>query len=258
MDLGALFQLPPDGLMVALLVMVRVSGLFILAPIFGNPVVPIRFRVSFAVLVAFLMLPLQLAMPHAEIQGAGGLTLAIASELAIGLIIGFVAMAFFYGVQLAGYMIGMQMGLGMSAMFDPTTRSQTSMIAVLLMWLATISFLATDSHHWLLLSIWRSFQVVPLGGFVLTGATIEHILRATTSIFDIALTLMLPLIGVLLIVDLVLAIMNRVMPQMNVFALGMGVKIALGLVSMAAILPLFSDTLDILLERMVRQLVGFF
>lgn len=258
MDLESLLQLPPDGLTVALLVLVRISGLFVLAPIFGNPVVPVRFRVGFAVIVAFLMLPLQRALPHPIITGPGMLAIAIASELTIGLIIGFVSMAFFYGVQLAGYMIGMQMGLGMSAIFDPTTRSQTSMIAVLLMWLATISFLASNSHHWLLLSLWRSFQVVPLGGFVLEGGTVQYVLRATTGIFDVALTLMLPFIGSLLIIDLVLAIMNRVMPQMNVFALGMGIKIALGLASMAAILPLFSDTLDILLDRMVRQLVGFF
>ncbi|MNX75112.1 Flagellar biosynthetic protein FliR [compost metagenome] len=258
MDLASLLQLPPGGLEVALLVLVRVSSLFVIAPVLGHQVVPVRFRVGLAVLVTVLILPLALAGPRPELPDAYALTMALARELAVGLVIGFVAMTFFYAVQFAGHLLGLQMGFGMSMMFDPTTRSQTSEIGVLLLQVATVAFLALNAHHWLLAAIWRSFETVPLATFNPDGVLIERVLKEISGIFDTALTIMLPITGIILVIELALAILNRVIPQMNVFSISLGVKVLLGLGTLAATLPLIGGTFDFLVDRLNHRLLELF
>ncbi|MNL02655.1 Flagellar biosynthetic protein FliR [compost metagenome] len=258
MDLAALLRLPPHGLELFLLLLTRFSGIFLLAPIFGNAVVPARFRVGLAVLMAALIYPSAMNWPVPTMEGPLDVTFAMASELAIGVTLGFVANCAFFGIQMAGHMIALQMGLGMSMMFDPNTRTQTTELAVLFVLLATVTFLAMDGHHWLLLGVWKSFQAVPLGGFGLSGGIMEHVLLATTGIFDVALTLMLPVLGVLMLAELALAIMSRIMPQMNVFVAGFPVKIMLGLATLAATLPLLGGYMRIVFDRLSPALTGFF
>lgn len=258
MDLAALLRLPPQGLELFLLLVTRFSGIFMLAPVFGNTIVPIRFRVGLAVLTAALIYPSAVAWPVPTMEGPLDVTFALAAELAIGATLGFVANCIFFGIQMAGHMIALQMGLGMSMMFDPNTRTQTTELAVLFVLLATVTFLALDGHHWLLLGVWKSFQAVPLGGFALTGGIMEQVLLATTGIFDVALTLMLPVLGVLMLAELALAIMSRIMPQMNVFVAGFPVKILLGLATLAATLPLLGGYMRIVIDRLGPGLTGFF
>ncbi|HEY9856701.1 MAG TPA: flagellar biosynthetic protein FliR [Stenomitos sp.] len=258
MDLASLLQLPPGGLEVALLVLVRISALFVLAPVFGHANIPIRVRVAAAVLVGVLLVPMALAGPRPDVSTPYLLTLAIAGELTVGLTLGFVASLFFHGVQFAGYLLGLQMGFGMNQMYDPTTRNSTTELGVLLSLVATVSFLASNAHHWLLAAIWRSFHAIPLGTFVLRGPVVEKVVMASAGIFDIALTIMLPISGVILVIELALAILNRVIPQMNVFAIGTGAKILLGMTAISATLPLMGSTFDILIDRLSRQLISFF
>ncbi|HEY9899726.1 MAG TPA: flagellar biosynthetic protein FliR [Pantanalinema sp.] len=258
MDLAALMQLPPGGLEVALLVLVRISALFVIAPVFGNQVLPMRFRVGLAVLVTLLILPIALSGPRPALDGANALALAVGRELAVGLLIGFVAMTFFYAVQFAGHLLGLQMGFGMSMMFDPTTRSQTSEIAVLLLQLATVCFLALNAHHWLLAAVWRSFETVPLATFTPNGVLLDRVIAEVSGIFDTALTIMLPITGIILVIELALAILNRVIPQMNVFSISMGVKVLLGLGTLAATLPLIGGTFDLLVDRLNHRLLELF
>lgn len=256
MDLAALLRLPPHGLELFLLVLTRFSGIFLSAPVFGNAVVPVRFRVGLAVLMAALVYPSALEWPVPTMEGPLDLTFSLAAELAIGVTLGFVANCVFNGIQLAGHMIALQMGLGMSAMFDPNTRSQSTELAVLFVLLATVTFLAMDGHHWLILGVWKSFQAVPLGGFALTGGIMEQVLLATTGIFDVALTLMLPVIGVLMLAELALAIMSRIMPQMNVFVAGFPIKIMLGLLTIGATIPLLGGYMRIVFDRLGPVLLG--
>lgn len=258
MDLASLLRLPPEGLAIFLLVLTRFSGIFLMAPVFGNSVVPMRFRVSLAVLLTALVYPTAVTWNAPALPGALDVTLAMVSELAIGLTMGFVANCLFHGIQLAGHMIALQMGLGMNAMFDPNTRTQTSELGLLFTLLATVTFLAVDGHHWMLLAVWKSFAAVPLGGFTLSGGIIDQVLVATNGIFDVALTLMLPVIGVLMLAELALAIMSRIMPQMNVFVAGFPVKIMLGLVTLGATLPLIGGYLRFLFDRFGPSLVGIF
>ncbi len=258
MDLAALLGLSPNGLTIFLLVLARFSGIFMIAPVFGNAVVPIRLRVGLAVLLAALVFPSAVDWATPSMAGPLDVTFVLAGELAVGVTMGFVATCLFHGIQMAGHMIAMQMGLGMSMMFDPNTRNQTSQMGVLFVQLATVTFLAMNGHHWLIIGVWKSFQAVPLGGFELSGGIMEQVLVATTGIFDIALTLMLPVIGVLMLAELALAIMSRIMPQMNVFVAGFPVKIMLGLLTLAATTPLLGGYLRVVFDGFGTGMLGIF
>lgn len=258
MDLAALLGLPENGLALFLLILTRFSGIFLTAPVFGNTVVPIRFRVGLAVLLAALVYPTALGWPTPVMDGPLDVAFALAAELAVGVTLGFVANAVFFGIQFAGHLIALQMGLGMNMIFDPNSRNQTTQLAVLFVLLGTVTFLAVDGHHWLILAVWNSFQSLPLGGFALSGGIMEQVLVATTGIFDVALTLMLPVIGVLMLAELALAIMSRIMPQMNVFVAGFPVKIMLGLATLAATVPLLGGYMRVLFDRLGPSLAGFF
>lgn len=258
MDLAALLGLSPGGLDRFLLVLTRFSGIFLMAPIFGHTAIAVRFRVGLAVLLAALVFPLAQDWSLPPLDTPLDLLFALAAELAVGVTLGFIANCLFIAIQMAGHMIALQMGLGMSMMFDPTTRTQTTEVAVLFVQLATITFLAVDGHHWLILGVWKSFQAVPLGGFTLSGGIMEQVLLATTGIFDVALTLMLPVIGVLMLAELALAIMSRLMPQMNVFVAGFPVKIMLGLLTLAATLPLLGGYMRVIFDRFGPSVMGLF
>lgn len=258
MDLSKLLSLPQDGLIVFLLLSVRFSAMLLVAPVFSMQQVPVRVRVLLAFLCALVLLPLELHAPHARPEGLGSLFDAVAGEVAVGLLLGFVAMLLFHAVSFAGYLVGLQMGFGMDQMFDPTTGGSVPALALFLSAIATMMFLLADGHHWLLLALDRSLQVVPLGTFSFTGQTMARLLAATGGMFDIVMTLSLPILGILLLSEIALAIMNRVMPQMNVFVAGFPLKIALGFFTIAIGLPLMVSFLDDSFARMTRQLLMFF
>lgn len=259
MDLARLFELPQHGVLVFLLLLFRFSAMMGTAPIFSNVQVPVRIRVSLAMMTALVVLPLQLARtPRLDIPDPGALFLAILGETAMGLILGFVTMLIIHAIQFAGYMIGLQMGFGMDQVYDPNSGGQVTSLSLFLTAIATVSFLLIDGHHWLLLAINKSLDVVPLGTFTMTPHVMEQMMNAYDGMLTIVFTLLLPILGILMLAEMALAIMNRVMPQMNVFVAGFPVKIGLGILSIFLGLPLMTAFFDDLFVRWIRQAMHFF
>jgi len=258
MDLSTLLSLPAPSLTALLLVLVRMSGLVVTAPVLGATQVPARFRVGFAVLVTMLLAPLALQAPAPPIETPYDWTVAIAGELALGLLLGFVATLFLSGAQVAGHFLALQMGFSMNQLLDPVTRGTSTEIGVMMSWLATLSFLGTDSHHWLIAALWRTFKLYPPGRVSLVAPLLDKLLGLVTAMFEVSLSLMLPMAGLLLVVELALAILSRVVPQLNVFQLGSAIKIPLGVLTLILTLPLFGSTLDWTLQRFLKSWVSLF
>lgn len=259
MNLANLMALPADGLTLFMLLITRFGAMFIGAPIFSNVQVPVRFRVGLALMMAIVLLPFELGrvkQPH--VDDLGELVIALAGEMAVGLILGFIAMLVFHGIQFAGYMVGLQMGFGMDQLYDPNTGGQVTSLALFLSALATVTFLLMDGHHFLILALEHSLQVVPPGAYAFGPRTMDGILVATSGLFTIVFTLLLPILGILLLAEVALAIMNRVMPQFNVFVAGFPIKIALGFFTLIMGLPLMASYFVELFTRLGHQLNRFF
>lgn len=259
MDLTRLFELPQDGVLVFILLFARFSAMMITAPIYSNVQVPVRIRVGLAMMMTMVILPLQLARtPPLAIADPGALFLALLGETVMGLLLGFVTMLIIHAIQFAGYMIGLQMGFGMDQIYDPNSGGQVTSLSLILTAIATVTFLLIDGHHWLLLAINKSLDVVPLGKFEMSGRVLEQFIAAYDGMLTIVFTLLLPFLGILLLAEMALAIMNRVMPQMNVFVAGFPIKIGLGVLSLFLGLPLMTLFFDDLFARWIRQAMHFF
>lgn len=239
MNLTGLLSLPPNGLAIFLLVLVRASAIFMVAPILGNASTPARVKIGLAFLLAVIFTPFLMHQELAiDVTSPFPLAIAILQELAVGFLIGFLAQLLFVGFQFAGQIVGLQMGFGMANVFDPSSQAQVSVMAQFYLFLGVLVFLLLDGHHWLVIALDRSFDTLPIGTFALDGRTMGIIIARSNELFWTALMLMAPVLGVLALAELAMGIVARIMPQMNVFVASFPVKIGLGIVTLMVSFPL--------------------
>ncbi|HEY2388654.1 MAG TPA: flagellar biosynthetic protein FliR [Candidatus Binatia bacterium] len=235
-----LLALSVPHVVVFMLALARVGGLMIMAPILGSRVAPVRVRAALAFFLAIAMLP---AVP-AEAAGAlamdagavrvGG---ALALEVAIGFTVGLVAEFVFSGVQVAGQLAGVQMGLGISSLIDPQTQDHLTALSQWQNLLALLVFLAIDGHHLLIRAVAQSFTLLPIGGGFPAADGLGRVLVLASGIFVIALKVAAPVMVMLLLVNGAMGVLAKLIPQLNVFIVGFPLNVGVGLFMLAASQP---------------------
>ena len=229
-----------DRLQVFLLVMVRASGLFLLAPVLSHRAIPLMVKTGLVILLSGLMVT---AMPAVDIPPAASLAELLGMlfrELLAGVLMGFVLMLFFYAAQAAGSLVGYQMALAMAQAIDPATMSQESVIGRFWFLVATLIFLAVNGHHLVLQAFHQSFQAIPPGQVVVAGSTGELVLRYSAYVFVLTLKIAAPVMVAMFLTDVALGVVAKMMPTMNVFFASFGIKIGAGLLIIAIALPVFA------------------
>src|SRR3990170_3451539 len=184
-----LFDFPLHKIQQFIFVFVRVGAILISLPFFGSGNVPARLKTGLAFLVSLIAYPLIKFDGIIFPTGLFPLSIALASEVFIGLIIGYASRLVFAGVQMAGHLIGFQMGFGIINVIDPTTSSQVSVTSQFENILAMLIFLSINAHHWFLKGIIDSFNLVPLFGSHFSGALANAIMEMFKNIFVIAIKL---------------------------------------------------------------------
>lgn len=223
-----------------LMVFVRMSGLMLTLPVFGSSSIPTQVRIGLTAVISYIVYtvvqipPIDLGMSILQ------LTLALAGELAIGLTIGFAAQLVFTAVQLAGQMIGFQMGFAIVNVMDPATNSQVSITAQFQNMMALLIFLAINGHHWLIFSSAQSFNLIPMFGFTPSADLVALMITLTKNVFITAVKLAAPIMATLFFLNVALGLVARTVPQMNVFIVGFPLQIAIGLFMLGATAPIFS------------------
>jgi len=233
-----------------LLVLLRVSGILIVAPIFGHQAVPQQIKIGFALCLSLILVPLVSTVPVSFPQAIIPLGLFLAKELVAGLFIGFTFLLIFYGVEMGGSIVGMQIGFGLVNVIDPQSGQEVSVIGTLQFLLAMLFFLAINGHHIIISSILDSFKIIPPGGVQFSSPVGEKIIRMVAACFVIAIKIAAPLMVTLFLTDVALAMIARTIPQMNVFIVGFPLKIGVGFLMLIFTLPLFS----LILERLFMNL----
>jgi flagellar biosynthesis protein FliR len=153
----------------------------------------------------------------------------MAMEAGIGLLLGFVCRIFFFGLEAAGQLIASEMGLMLTPQFNPLTHSSITAPGLLLFWMSTMILLSLDLHHWMLAGFQASYQLAPVGRFVLGEALALDLVRSTGSVFRIALQLSAPVLAASFLVTVVFSLLSRAVPQMNTFAESFPVRTLCGL-----------------------------
>jgi flagellar biosynthesis protein FliR len=224
------WTIEPRQVQLAMLAMIRLSGLLLLAPPVQAPMVPVIVRVGLAFSLVFLVWNqlVAVAPPLAsDVFTLGGLGL---SELGIGLAIGFAARLVLSAASYAADLVSMKMGLSMAALLDPFQGQQATVLTRLFDLTVMIIFLALDGHHLLIGATVESFRVVPPGRLADLAGGAAALLPLGGRLFGVGLAMVAPVLGVLLIANLALVLASRMVPHLQLMAVGFPVLIVIGLV----------------------------
>jgi flagellar biosynthesis protein FliR len=229
----------------------RVLAVFTAAPVFSSRAFPLRAKIGLAFLVA---LAAQASMPEQPVIDLNGpLALGVAiQQVGIGLAIGFTVRLVFAAFELAGQVVGFQMGLGFAAFFDPASSAQSSAMGRFYANMAALLFLAVNGHLMVIVAVVNSFAAFPVDQNILEGLSTLKLQTLGAELFASALWIALPVIALLMFANLALGIVSRVAPQMNIYAIGFPVTLAVGLVGVAATLPLLEQPFSTLMEQMME------
>ncbi|MDR1727067.1 MAG: flagellar biosynthetic protein FliR [Acidobacteriota bacterium] len=210
------------------IVLARLGGIMVSAPFFSGGSIPVTIRVAFSLLAAWVLAP---SLPLGSLPAGlslGSLTGTILMEVVFGLVLGFVANCVFAGLQFAGQIISFQMGFSVINLIDPQTEVDMPVFSFFANYVGILLFLLVNGHHWFLLAVHDSFGVLPVGGFVIGGALVEQFVGMTATIFAIGVKIAGPVIIVTTIVDIVIGIIGRTAPQINLLVVGMPLKLLAG------------------------------
>jgi flagellar biosynthesis protein FliR len=221
-------------------------------PILSQRAVPVRLRIALAFLIAFCAQGVMPPAPAVPLDTAVAL-MVLLQQVVIGLTLGFAVRVVFAAVEFAGEIVGLQMGLNYAGFFDPVTGGQTTAVSrffgVSVSWL----FIVINGHLLVIAALVKSFEVFPVGPDPMAFVREVRPEIWGAEIFHLGLWIALPLVAMLLFVNLVLGVISRVAQQMNIFAIGFPVTLAVGLLGALLTLPLMQVPFTMALERMLSH-----
>jgi flagellar biosynthetic protein FliR len=223
-----------------ILVLLRVSAIIVTIPVISETAIPVQIKAALSLLISLIIFPLVLPkIPQPANYQVLILMYRMAGEVMIGVIIGYAAKFVFAGIQIAGEMIGFQMGLSIANVIDPLTSKQVSTIADLQYLIAMLVFLAVDAHHFFFSAIIQSYSILNPLTFHFSGQLMQAIFDFSSEMFVVAVKLGAPLMAVMLFTNVGLGIIARTVPQMNIFIVGFPLQISIGLIFLGLTAPLF-------------------
>lgn len=236
-------NIPVERFQAFLICAARIGSMLGSLPIFSGGQVPMKIRTTLALAFSLVMFPVVEPMLPRPDFSALNLGLLMANEAVLGLMVGFVGRLVFNAVEFGGTVIGYQMGFAAANVFDPQNQQQTSLIAQFQNVLAILIFLALDIHHIFLRAIVASYETLPPGVFDFSGGAVPYLLQLSGNIFILGVKFSAPVLAVLLISGMVLGILSRIFPQLNVFMLSYPLNIGLALLGIGLTLSLVTSLL---------------
>ena len=240
-----------------LLVLVRISSFMFVAPFFSQRGVPSQAKIGLACFTAILVYGV---VPHPTLEYTGmiGFSVVVLKEGITGLLIGFVASICNSIVLLAGNMTDMDIGLSMATLFDSDLATQMTLTGSLYYYVVFALLIISDMHLYILRAICDSFYVVPIGGleFVWDNLLVSMV-RFMTDLFVIAFRIFLPVFACMMVLNCILGIMAKVAPQMNMFSIGMQLKVLVGYAVLFFTVFLFPRVADMIFQEIKTMVVLF-
>jgi flagellar biosynthetic protein FliR len=232
----------------------RIGGLLAALPVLSGRTVPLKVKIALMLVLGAALAPVipMPAVPFDPFALAAGLV----REMTIGLMIGLAVRMFFGGLELAGELVGVQMGFGVVQLFDPATLRQTSLMAQFFTLLASLVFLSLNAHLLVVATIISSYQAIPAFGSALPSGLGDEVLYLAQHMFVLGLTLAAPVLVTILLINILLAVLGRAVSQINVFALSFPVTIAGGLAVLGLAMPFTVSLLAREIERLEFAIEG--
>jgi flagellar biosynthesis protein FliR len=247
----------PERLRIYLLVLMRVSIVLFMLPLFSSKIFPTLTKMAFAMVLSLLLysvVQVDITRFPMNVIDTGRL---IIMELMIGLTLGLCIRLFFAIVQFAGQIVGFQMGFAMINVVDPQTGSNVSIMDQLGYWVCVLVFLTMNGHHLMFLSLIDSFAVVPIGFFMIQKVMLGKMLSLGSDIFILGIKLGAPIIAALLLTSSAFGLVARFSPQMNVMIVAFPLKILVGMVFFGILLEIIIIFTREYIEGLKELLMGF-
>lgn len=240
------------------LVLTRVTCFIYIVPFFGMPNTPNRVKIGLGVFVSLLIY--QYVVPHTPLQYNTllGFSSLLMKEAATGILIGLGANMCTSILQFAGKIMDMEVGLSMVSLFDPVTRDQTGFTGTLYQYTMILMMIVSNMHQYFLRAFIDSYQLIPTGGVVLNmDSLLQSMLTFITEFCLLGFRICLPVFSVMILLNAVLGILAKVAPQMNMFAVGMQLKVLIGLSVLFVTTPMLVGASDMIFTEMKKMVVSF-
>jgi flagellar biosynthesis protein FliR len=206
------------------LVLARISGLIVIAPLFGTLTMPKQVRAFLAVAMALLVTPVYLNTSLPPVTNLVEYTRLISCELAIGLLLGLGVMIMFSGIQVAGQIVSQMSGMSLADVFDPNFDESVSMFTQLFHFLTMAVFVAIGGHRMMIEAVLQTFAWAPPGHATLGDNYVDALTELMTQSFSLGIHAVAPLLIALFLSTIVLGLIGRTLPQINIIAVGFGVN----------------------------------
>jgi len=230
-------ELMIEKLLGFMMVLTRISAFFIVLPVFGWKSIPARIKVAITVLVTiFFSMITPSAIEPREVSLLEAILL-LANEATYGLALGLIVYLVFATVKFSGRIIERQMGLAMAQILDPLTGEQAQPLGMLLETIFILLFLSANGHHMFLLIISRSYEAFPAGNIPTIAVLASGIIKAGSTLLMAGLRLSAPILAAFLVLMVALAVLARIVPEMNILFISLPLRVGLGLLMAAIFVP---------------------
>jgi flagellar biosynthetic protein FliR len=226
-----------------LLVFARVGAMVMLLPGFGESNIPVRVKLAIALLLTLIILPLHRAAYHVDVQSSlAPLMVLMVQEIVIGVVLGATARITLAALQIAGSVVAQQLGLGFVTAVDPTQGQQGALLGNFLTILGLTLLFATDTHHLVIAALNDSYRIFTPGELIATGDVAALAVRTFATAFKIGIQLSAPFLVFGLVFNIGLGVLARLMPQMQVYFIGIPLSILAGFLILAAVIAAMMGT----------------
>lgn len=243
--------------MIFFLISVRITSMMLVAPFFSMRQVPNIVKLGLSLILSSLILSIY-NFNIINIDNNFVLLFYIANEILIGITIGYISFFIFNSIRMSGQFVDFSIGFTMSQYFDPATSSTSTILERFFNWIALVLFITFNFHHIILSAIIKSFEVFPVGFLINNENIFYSLLYFFSKSFYISIKLAAPIIIVLFITEFTLGLIARAVPQINIFLLGMPIKVIVGLLAIATILPGLSHIYIKVFDGLNDDFIKFF
>jgi flagellar biosynthetic protein FliR len=246
-----------NGFDVFLLVFVRMTGLFVVAPVFGRRNIPTYFKIGFSFFMALILVNTSAVQAVQYDDTILAYVLLVIKEFMVGLAMGFTAYVVITAVYVAGEIIDMQVGFSIANVMDPISNVQIPMTSNVYFIISMLLFLAMDGHHMLIKALFDSFASLPLGTASFDASLADGLMNVFATVFATGFKIAAPVVAAVLVTDIALGTISRMVPQLNIFVIGMPLKILMGLLVLMVTIPAFVAVMKGLFSLMDGSVLEF-
>lgn len=239
------------------MVLMRMTSFVVSWPVFGVENISAPIKVLFALILSLVIFPTLHWSPAQMDAVKGDLILLTVREAFIGLTIGYLARFFFFSFRVTGEMMSQALGLSSAQMFNPSMGGQTTVIEQFYVGLATLFYLAVNGHHFLISGLVQSFEMVHAAQLTLNTSQFAGLAQLTQEVIELGLKMSAPVVIAILVINVVLGVVGKTVPQLNVLVTSFPVNIMVGLGLMMITLPMTMDHMGAYLEISTTRVFQF-